>query len=235
MLRFVIRKMLSKKWMILALLIGNILLISISAGNPMYTHAVFQRTLNRNLETYLTAKNAYPGLVSLKLRNQTQLSADILEREEAALGMPEAFGVDSLYSMRHLYTSKYNGDLLMPRDDADDLRLSVAQLTALDEHAQTVAGRMYHTEPDEQGIIDAVVSEKAMIDLNLLLDDVIIFDMRVLTNQGEISNIIKREEFVGKKALARYGTVRISFGHDASNRQTEAFLRAATKLPRFPG
>ena len=31
------------------------------------------------------------------------------------------------------------------------------------------------------------------------------------------------------------GTVRISFGHDASNRQTEAFLRAATKLPRFPG
>ena len=35
MLRFVIRKMLSKKWMILSLLIGNILLISIASGNPM--------------------------------------------------------------------------------------------------------------------------------------------------------------------------------------------------------
>lgn len=47
MLRFVIRKMFSQKWMVLSLLIGNILLISIAAGNPMYTHAVFQRTLTK--------------------------------------------------------------------------------------------------------------------------------------------------------------------------------------------
>ena len=46
MFRFVIRKMVSKKWMVLALLIGNILLISITSGNPMYTQAVLQRTLN---------------------------------------------------------------------------------------------------------------------------------------------------------------------------------------------
>lgn len=31
------------------------------------------------------------------------------------------------------------------------------------------------------------------------------------------------------------GTVRVSFGHDAFERQTDAFLRAASKLPRFPG
>ena len=30
------------------------------------------------------------------------------------------------------------------------------------------------------------------------------------------------------------GTVRVSFGHDASDWQTGAFLRAASKLPRFP-
>lgn len=30
------------------------------------------------------------------------------------------------------------------------------------------------------------------------------------------------------------GTVRVSFGHQASDRQTGAFLRAASKLPRFP-
>ena len=30
------------------------------------------------------------------------------------------------------------------------------------------------------------------------------------------------------------GTVRVSFGHDAFDSQTDAFLRAATKLPRFP-
>ncbi len=31
------------------------------------------------------------------------------------------------------------------------------------------------------------------------------------------------------------GTVRVSFGHNASDRETDAFLRAATKLPRFRG
>ena len=50
MLKFVIRKMLSKKWMVLSLLIGNILLVGITAGNPMYTQAVLQRTLTQSLQ-----------------------------------------------------------------------------------------------------------------------------------------------------------------------------------------
>ena len=36
MLRFVLRKMVNKKWMVFALLIGNILLVSITAANAMY-------------------------------------------------------------------------------------------------------------------------------------------------------------------------------------------------------
>ena len=49
MLRFVIRKMLNKKWMVLSLLVGNILLISIAASNPMYTDAVLKRTLDTDI------------------------------------------------------------------------------------------------------------------------------------------------------------------------------------------
>jgi selenocysteine lyase/cysteine desulfurase len=30
------------------------------------------------------------------------------------------------------------------------------------------------------------------------------------------------------------GTIRVSFGHDAFDGQTDGFLRAAAKLPRFP-
>jgi len=175
MLRFVIRKMLSKKWMILALLIGNILLISIASGNPMYTHAVFQRTLTKNLEAYLNQKNAYPGQITLKLKNQTVETVKIREYDDAAAGMPEAFGVDALHVIRYLTTIKTNAELEKQRADADDLRLRVAQMTALDEHAQLVAGRMYNTEPAADGVIDAVISEKAMIALRLLLDDVVVF------------------------------------------------------------
>ena len=55
--------------------------------------------------------------------------------------------------------------------------------------------------------------------------DLIIFDMKILTNDGEISGLIKREEFVGKKALSRYGTVRVSFKTDSIKRRNIYFHR----------
>ena len=60
MLRFVIRKMVNKKWMVLALLIGNILLVSITASNPMYTQAVLQRTLLNELSKQILEDKINP-------------------------------------------------------------------------------------------------------------------------------------------------------------------------------
>ena len=60
MFKFILRKMISKRWMILALLVGKILLVSITCSNAMYGQAVLQRTLTQNLETYMVEKNAYP-------------------------------------------------------------------------------------------------------------------------------------------------------------------------------
>ena len=55
--------------------------------------------------------------------------------------------------------------------------------------------------------------------------DVILFDMRILTREGETSNVIKREEFVGKRALARYGAVYVSFRTESVKRKNIYFHR----------
>ena len=47
MLKFVLQKMLNKKWLMLALLIGNILLMSITSSNAMYIQAAQQRNLQQ--------------------------------------------------------------------------------------------------------------------------------------------------------------------------------------------
>ena len=65
MFKFVLNKMLNKKWMVLSLLIGNILLISIACVNPMYTQAVLQRMLTRNLAQYMEENNRYPGTLTI--------------------------------------------------------------------------------------------------------------------------------------------------------------------------
>lgn len=50
MIRFLMQKLLHKKWMVVSLLIGNVLLIAIACSNPMYKNASLQRTLTKSFE-----------------------------------------------------------------------------------------------------------------------------------------------------------------------------------------
>ena len=184
MLRFVFRKMISKKWMVLALLIGNILLISITAGNPMYTQAVLQRTLTRNLETYLTETNTYPGLVTLNVPNSNKDRALLSRYAQCAQSLEERFHVPVIESLQYVSMISTKAELEIERADASGLQLSVGVLTGLEEHSTMLAGRMYAAVPDADGVVEAVVSERALMDLNLLLDDVVTLP-KVLTPSGE--------------------------------------------------
>lgn len=173
MLKFVLRKMFSKKWMVLALLLGNILLISIAAGNPMYTQAVLQRTLTKNLESYLTENNAYPGLVTLRFFSPTNNPETVRQYNEQINGMPESFEVEDLYTIRYLATSATQGDLDFPRDDVGKLSICVSTLSDMENHIELVAGESFSAEPDEDGIYSAIISERGLIEKKLLLGDVI--------------------------------------------------------------
>ena len=66
MLKFIIQKLLNKKWMALSLFLGNVLLIAIACANPMYSQAILQRTLTQDMNKYLIEYNRYPGAISLK-------------------------------------------------------------------------------------------------------------------------------------------------------------------------
>ena len=101
MLRFVIRKMVSKKWMVLALLIGNILLVSITASNPMYTQAVLQRTLLTNFNNYLTERNRYPGLHVLRANAMPSKNGIVAETRKMFAEIPEAFGLPAREQLAH--------------------------------------------------------------------------------------------------------------------------------------
>ena len=53
MLHFVLQKLLNKKWMVAALLVGNILLFAIAAATPIYTETTLQRALQTSLGNYI--------------------------------------------------------------------------------------------------------------------------------------------------------------------------------------
>ena len=64
MIRFIKQKLAHKKWMVVCLLIGNILLSAIASSNPMYQDAALEKTLKSMFSKYIETTNAYPGVVS---------------------------------------------------------------------------------------------------------------------------------------------------------------------------
>ena len=65
MLRFILYKIRNKKWMILSLLLGNLLMVAIASSSSMYTQAALQRMLTSNLSEYMEEENKYPGTLTI--------------------------------------------------------------------------------------------------------------------------------------------------------------------------
>lgn len=183
MLRFVIRKMISKKWMLLALLIGNILLISIASANPMYTRAMLQRTLSKSLENFLTENNAHPGLITLNMPNGSKLLSANRQQDDWAARMETLYQVPLVQSVCYRFTNSTRGTLEMARKDAGEPNMAICSMNEMEGHITLLAGRMYSQEIGPDGIIDAMVSEGAMRGANLMLDDVIEFP-KILDQDG---------------------------------------------------
>lgn len=174
MLRFVIRKMLNKKWMVLSLLIGNILLIGIAAGNPIYTQAVLQRTLTKNLEAYLTQNNTYPALITVRTGGTTNDGAFLDQYKDNVSHTEEIFGIDVIEEVEYYKLNTTKSTLLYPRGDVKEEMISLSSMSDLPDHIELIAGRLYSDQPDENGYIEAIVSERGLKEMNALLDDILV-------------------------------------------------------------
>ena len=119
MIRFVLRKMLHKKWLMAALLIGNILLVSIAAGNPMYTEAALQRMLTNTMSDYVTQNGRYATMaymVSNITRNANSESSSIKsfhETDARAASMPNDLGLSSKWLVRNIFLNEVVEDYFM--------------------------------------------------------------------------------------------------------------------------
>ena len=171
MLRFVLQKMMNKKWMVLALLIGNILLISITGANAMYGEAVLQRTLMRNLSEYMTTSNNYPGLTMISCNVDYSRKQNMLDAAQTLRTMPETFGVEEAASAEHYYVEQSRAKADVERKNGMVKMITLGYMKELEEHIEIVAGRMYADQPGEEGVVEVIVSERGLSDMKLLLDE----------------------------------------------------------------
>ena len=59
----ILRKMVKNRWLELSLLVGLIISVALASSMPIYTHAILQRMLIKDLEVLQTDTQQYPGQV----------------------------------------------------------------------------------------------------------------------------------------------------------------------------
>ena len=188
MLRFVLRKIAKKKWMMLALLIGNALLVSITISNPMYTKAVLQRMLTRELSDFMVARNAYPGLISVRSGTNAARANTVFDGAAVIASIPERFDIEPIEEVSILYlnTSKALPDLVRD-DDRMGKSITLGTMSDIEDHIRITAGSMYRDAPGEDGVIDVIVSERALLEMNLLMGEIIRMPNLESERGGEVS------------------------------------------------
>ena len=176
MFRIVLQKMVHNGWMVLCLAAGSLLAVALISSIPMYTDAIMQRMLVRDLESFQVDRNAYPGNIQARYNfynpNVDPTRArffdyinDATENDLIpALGLPVQ--ETSIHGMLDYLLSF---DATRPDEENRRPNTQVQSLEGFEDHIDIVHGRMYSPEPVD-AVYEVIVSEQAMLNLDLLLD-----------------------------------------------------------------
>jgi len=175
MLGFVFQKIWSKKWMIISLLLGNLLLVAITATAPMYSEAALQRTLIKNLTREYENDNISPGTINLPdttdgkkdQYDRWKQAEDLFEQMLEELNLPISQRVNQYYKTNVKTVSNIEK---VGKMDSVDYRIS--SYTEVEDHIQILKGQMFSNKINDN-IIEVIVNEKTFIEQQLMLGQVL--------------------------------------------------------------
>lgn len=174
MIRFIKQKLLHKKWMVISLLIGNILLVAIACSNPMYQNAALQKTLFSKINQYIQTENGNPGVLTLEsnMRGKDGQEAEYKQLQAMAGEAADRLDVEQTHLLTLHETSKIRGTFVQERgNDYLSKTLRIASLSELDKHITMMSGSLYKEQTSSDGFIEGIVSQRALSKLDLVVGD----------------------------------------------------------------
>lgn len=177
MLMLIFQKLLHKKWMVLSLLVGNILLVAVAVSYPMYRNSSFQRMLTDEFEHYQEKNAKWPAVWGVSHSRSMgregvsyeQLTAYV-DRCQAQLHVP-------LYrEIEYLSTSMDEAKPVVERQEHLQRRLEVSAISGLEQEIIVYAGRLPETELSQDGCLEVIVSSMVADSMDILLDEVYVFE-----------------------------------------------------------
>ncbi len=180
MLQFIIRKIISKKWMVLCLLIGNVLLFAIASSCALYENAILQKMLTSNLAGYLEEKELYPGLTTMRTGVRSGMANGDIPKYQNYMEMAERLaddmGVQEMYFVKHYYKTV----TLIPevisqdeRNESGEAQAALSTYSGIEDHIQITAGRMNEPGIKDGHIIEVIIPKRTLIFLDLMIGEVL--------------------------------------------------------------
>ncbi|MBO6158250.1 MAG: FtsX-like permease family protein [Firmicutes bacterium] len=179
MFTYVLNKLKSNLWMALCLLTGNILLISISVCSPMYSDAVLQRMLLRELQVEMDNTGINPGIV--EFRGQYALSGPtpgkyekLLEMEQLSEAFAAACPTPVLYQVREYFKTEIRASH-QTTSGGSTFAARVEGIGGFEDHVRIIDGRLPSSETKDS-TLEAIVSQKTLMSSNLYVGETIVFE-----------------------------------------------------------
>ncbi|CAH1200345.1 hypothetical protein PAECIP111891_01692 [Paenibacillus allorhizoplanae] len=172
LLLMILRKMAKNRWLELSLLLGLIISVALASSMPIYTHAILQRMLIKDLEVQQTNTQKHPGLVANQAYFGKAKEGDkrLAETDAFMTAMSKRFDLPILLSTVTRGTKTYK---LTPSDPSKlDPKVNrygeIAAMTDLEKHIRLVDGVMPSTKP-VNGVYEALVFPELLTKQKIVL------------------------------------------------------------------
>lgn len=184
MLRLVLKRMLSSRWMIICLLLGSIIATALVSCIPIYTNGILQRILTKDLENHQLETGEYPGsyhvdsFISYIYKGGDRIKTfDFFDAKigsmAAELGLPiKAVKKEASLSSVSVYPAD------VPEKEYNPEICELTGIQDLEQHISLAYGRMPEPDPAD-GVYEALVAEAGMNAMKLVLDK--IYTLKITT------------------------------------------------------
>ncbi len=173
MLRLMLQKLMHKKWLVISLLIGNILLVAITASYPMYKEASMKKMLVTEFNNYQEKNSIYAARIVLghTMDSESQLNK-FWEMQDKSNNICDTLGLTMIGNISQYTVPDLNMTPQMIRDGKNlDKVANIMSMSDFKNHSKILSGSEFSDTIGEDGFIDVVVSQTTFIKLNLLIGD----------------------------------------------------------------
>ena len=178
MFHLVLQRILHKKWMVASLLIGNILLIAIAVSHPMYQDATRRRMLTDLFSKYLEDNNTYPMMIKASgLVRKNGGKSEAARLRDFCDNIENTFSVRVAQDVMYRKLVQSNAASMNVHKGIQDVqRISIAALKGMNDHITMLSGKVAAGTLTSDGYIEAVISQGAMVKLNLITGEELEFE-----------------------------------------------------------